>query len=284
MSAESAIAKPTTGTGHTRHQYALDNKGAFAKGHHSGLTELLDPVSRARTLELMDGDLAGLSCLDVGAGGGAYAIWLTGQVGPTGSVTAVDLNPDQIPEHEGLTVYARDLRRFEAIPGGPFDFVHARLTLGHIPERQEILHWLLSDEILRPGGVALIEDWDASRTDMVLAAPTPEAKELYDRFQATMGDKVFAGSGTDRTWARRTHGRMVAEGMLDVRTTITSESWRGGTAGALLCLSSLNQTRPKLLEFGLTEAELQEVDRLMHDPRMVLAGHLLYSNSCRKPA
>jgi 2-polyprenyl-3-methyl-5-hydroxy-6-metoxy-1,4-benzoquinol methylase len=284
MSAESAIAEPNARSSRAQHQYALDNKGAYAKGHHSALTELLDPVSRSRTLELFGGDLAGLSCLDVGAGGGGYAIWLTGQVGPTGRVTAVDLNPDPIPEHEGLTVYARDLRRSEEIPGGPFDFVHARLTLGHIPERQEILHWLLSDEVLRPGGVALIEDWDASRTDMVLSAPTPEAKELFDKFQATMGDKVFAGSGTDRTWARRTHGRMVAEGMVEVRTTITSESWRGGTAGALLCLSSLNQTRPKLLQFGLTEDELQEVGRLMHDPRMVLAGHLLYSNSCRKPA
>jgi 2-polyprenyl-3-methyl-5-hydroxy-6-metoxy-1,4-benzoquinol methylase len=284
MSAEPVVAEPSAESGRVRHQYALDNKGAYAKGHHLALTELLDPVSRSRTLELVDGDLAGLSCLDVGAGGGGYAIWLTGQVGPTGHVTAVDLNPEPIPEHEGLTVYARDLRKYEAIPGGPFDFVHARLTLGHIPERQEILHWLLSDEILRPGGVALIEDWDASRTDMVLSAPTPAAKELYDKFQATLGDKVFAGSGTDRTWARRAHGRMVAEGMVDVRTTITSESWRGGTAGALLCLSSLNQTRPKLLQFGLTEDELQEVDRLMHDPQMVLAGHLLYSNSCRKPA
>jgi 2-polyprenyl-3-methyl-5-hydroxy-6-metoxy-1,4-benzoquinol methylase len=282
MSAESVIAEPNAGAAR-KYEYVLDNKGPYAKGHHSTLTELLDPVSRPRTLELFGGDLAGLSCLDVGAGGGAYAIWLTEQVGPTGSVTAVDLNPDQIPEHAGLTVYARDLRKHEAIPGAPFDFVHARLTLGHIPERQDILHWLLSDEILRPGGVALIEDWDSSRTDIVLSAPRPEAKALYDRFQLIMGEKVFSGSGTDRSWGRHIHGRMVAEGMVDVFTTINSESWRGGTAGTLLVLSSLNQTRAKFLEHGLTEAEIQEVDRLLHDPEMVLAGHLLYSNSCRKP-
>ena len=265
-------------------RYALDNKGKFAKGHHSGLTQLLDPVSRPRTLGLFGTGMAGLNCLDVGAGGGAYAIWLTEQVGPTGSVTAVDLNPDQIPEHDGLHVYARDLRKFEAIPGAPFDFVHARLTLGHIPEREQILAWLVSDDVLRPGGVVLIEDWDASRTDMVLSAPSPEAKALFEKYQSVQGDKVFAGSGTDRGWARRTHGVMVRNGLVDVFTTINAESWRGGTTGALLSVSSINQTRPRLIEYGLTEAELAEVVRLLNDPELVLAGHLLYSHIARKPS
>jgi len=265
-------------------KYALDNKGKFAKNHHSRLTDLLDPVSRPRTLALFGNDMTGLDCLDVGAGGGAHAIWLIDQVGPTGSVTAVDLNPDQIPEHEGLSVHALDLRKFETIPGAPFDFVHTRLTLGHIPEREQILDWLVSDAVLRPGGVVLVEDWDASRTDMVLSAPSPEAKALFEKYQAIQGDKVFAGSGTDRGWARRTHGVMVREGLTDVFTTINAESWQGGTTGAMLSLSSINQTRARLIEHGLTEQELAEVEELLHDPRLVLAGHLLYSNSGRKPA
>jgi 2-polyprenyl-3-methyl-5-hydroxy-6-metoxy-1,4-benzoquinol methylase len=261
--------------------YPLDNTSQYAEMQHAALAALLDPFSSRRTLDLFGADLSGKNCLDAGAGAGGFAHWLTHQVGPLGRVTAIDLKPERIPEHDRLTVLRCDLTAPETLPHDQFDFVHARLTLGHLPEREEILHWIVS--VLAPGGVALIEDWDASRTDMVLSAPTSDAAKLYTRFQECIGAKVFARSGTDRTWARRVHGRMVSEHLIDVDTIMYARSWAGGGPGCRLVASSLGHTRHQLVAAGLTDAELQEVRQLLDDPRLVLAGHLLYSTSGRKP-
>jgi ubiquinone/menaquinone biosynthesis C-methylase UbiE len=264
-------------------RYVLDNRSEFADQHHKGLATLLDPGSRRRTLDLVGGSLQGLTCLEVGAGHGSFAVWLAEQVGPEGRVTALDLKPDHIPAHERLTTLQRDVTRLEPIPQGPADFVHTRLTLQHLPARESVLHWLVSDEVLKPGGILLVEDWDASRTDVVLAAPSPDAKQRYDRFQELLGTKVFSGSGTDREWARRVHGRMMAEGLTEVRTEISGESWVGGQAGGRLVAAGLGQTSPQLRAAGMTDAELTEVRTLLDDPGLVLSSHLLYSTSGRKP-
>ncbi|WP_345635827.1 class I SAM-dependent methyltransferase [Rugosimonospora acidiphila] len=264
-------------------RYVLDNRHEYANQHHESLAALLDPGSRTRTLELLDGSLTGMNCLEVGAGHGSFAVWLADQVGPQGRVTAIDLHPDGIPTHERLTTLERDVTRFEPLPHGPVDFVHTRLMLQHVPRREDVLRWLVSDEVLKPGGVLLVEDWDASRTDMVLAAPDPQTKQLYDRFQELLGNKVFAGGGTDRTWARRVHSRMMAEGLTGVRTTVSGQSWVGGEVGGRLVAASVGQTYPLLLAAGMSESELDGVFAMLGDPALVLASHLLYSSSGTKP-
>jgi ubiquinone/menaquinone biosynthesis C-methylase UbiE len=265
-------------------RYVLDNQSEYADQHHRSLAALLDPGSRRRLLDVVGGGLEGMTCLEVGAGHGSFARWLADQVGPGGRVTAIDLQPDRIPQHARLSTLRRDVTRLEPLPDGPVDVVHTRLTLQHIPQREAVLHWLVSDAVLKPGGVLLVEDWDASRTDMVLSAPSLEAKQLYDRFQNILGNQVFSGSGVDRTWARRVHGRMVAEGLLDVQTVISGESWLGGDIGGRLVAASLGQTAPLIRAAGMTDGELAEVRSLLDDPRLALASHLLYSTSGRKPS
>ncbi|GIH14737.1 class I SAM-dependent methyltransferase [Rugosimonospora africana] len=264
-------------------RYALNNLGEYANQHHESLAALLDPGSRSRTLELLGGSLEGKTCLEVGAGHGSFALWLADQVGPQGQVIAIDLRPERIPQHDRLTSLQRDVTQFEPVPQGPADFVHTRLTLQHIPQREAVLHWLVSDEVLKPGGVLLVEDWDASRTDVVMDAPTPEDRDRFNRFQDFMGREVFAGRGTDRTWARRVHGRMVAEGLTDVHTVMSGQSWIGGGAGGRMVAASVWQTYSVLLAAGASEDELQGIIALLDDPRLVLSSHLLYSTGGTKP-
>ncbi|HEY2672110.1 MAG TPA: methyltransferase domain-containing protein [Rugosimonospora sp.] len=264
-------------------RYALNNLSDYANQHHESLAALLDPGSRSRTLELLGGSLAGKTCLEVGAGHGSFALWLADQAGPQGRVTAIDLHPERIPEHDRLTTLQRDVTLFEPVPQGPADFVHTRLMLQHVPQREAVLHWLVSDEILKPGGVLLVEDWDASRTDVVMDAPSPEDGERFNRFQEFMGREVFAGRGTDRTWARRVHGRMVAEGLTDVHTIVSGQAWTGGDVGGRLVAASVRQTYPLLQAAGMTDSELEGIIALLDDPRLVLSSHLMYSTSGTKP-
>lgn len=254
--------------------YPMDNDNPHSRTQHTALTAMLDPVTTSRIDGLLD--LAGARCLEIGAGAGSIAVWLADRVGPTGSVLATDIKPHQIPQRDNLTVLRHDLVE-EPLPEGPFDLIHARLVLGHLPQRQEILGRLV--QALAEGGVLLIEDWHSAETGKVLTAPSAEAAELFATYQTTIGEKVFTAHGTDRTWATRIHTTMVEAGLDDVHTTVNGQSWKGGSPGSWLMASNLDHMRDKLLAAGLTETQLAELHPLLNDPRLTVSGHLLYSTS-----
>lgn len=255
--------------------YPLDNAKSKSSEHHAGLAGLLDPFTKARITHLVD--LAGKRCLEVGAGGGSIAVWLAEQVGPAGSVVATDLKPQHIPPHERLTVLAHDLTA-EPIPGGPYDVIHCRLVLHHLPSRRDILRRLV--QALAPGGVLINEDWASDHPEEVLAtAPTADAAELYTLYLRIAGEKGFAAAGTDRGWARRVHGVMVEEGLVDVSTLITATSWTGGSVGARMTAAIADQLRDKLIAAGMTVEQLEQLRNLLDDPRLAVFTFPLYSTA-----
>jgi len=70
------------------------------------LEQLFDPTTRRRRALVRPG----WRCLEVGAGRGSIAVWLTEQVGPSGHVVATDLNTEYLQlRHEAAT---------EAVRGG----------------------------------------------------------------------------------------------------------------------------------------------------------------------
>jgi SAM-dependent methyltransferase len=257
--------------------YPLDNQHPKSADHHASLTSLFDRYTQQRAQELTK--LHGASCLEVGYGGGTFALWLAGEVGPHGTVLATDLEPREIPEHPRLTVLRHDIIN-EPVPG-TYDLIHARLVLGHLPQQRQILTRLA--EALKPGGVLFIEDWwTATPGDLVVHAPDEESAELYN-YYSTMARKVF-GAGTDRNWPRRIHGAMMDDGLVDVHTDIHAEAWAGGSAGCKLLQATMPQVRGKLLEAGLTDDVFERVRALLDDPRLVLTGHLMCSTSGHKPS
>ena len=70
--------------------------------------------------------------------------------------------------------------------------------------------------------------------------------------------------------------------LTDVDTSITSQSWPGGTAGALLIAANIGQLREEFIEAGVTAEQLDEMCRLVTDPRLVLRGHFTYSTMGRR--
>lgn len=260
--------------------YPMDNDAQASVQQHRALAELLDPVTTRRISGLVD--LVGARCLEVGAGAGSVALWLAERVGDDGRVVAVDLKPGQIPAHPRLEVRALDLTE-EPLPEGPFDLVHTRLTLQHLPRRGQILPAMVS--VLRPGGVLSVEDWDASDVHRVVCAPDDASAALYERYQKLVGEKVFAAAGTDRAWARGLHARFVEQGLVEVTTHVESEYWIGGGPGlAGLVGSNLVQLRERLLDAGMSTDELDQMAVLVQDPRLVVRGFPLHSTSGVQPA
>lgn len=264
--------------------YVLDNEHRAADAHHDAQADLLDPSTRSRIQELTGGDLAGKRCLELGAGYGSVARWLAEQVGD-GQVVAVDLKPERIPPHPALVPVAHRIGPDHPLPpayaGDGFDLIHARLLLIHLPYRDAVLTRLVG--LLRPGGLLLLEDWAARRSGWVVDAPDQASADLYERCQRALGS-AFDGNGVDPTWAQRIHVAMTRQGLIDVQTVIFDGYWTAGSPGLRGNAAVIAQLRPRLLDRGLTEDDLDRLMLLYEHPGLVVHGHPLYSTSGRRPA
>lgn len=137
--------------------YQLDNQWHKAQRRLELLCEVGDPQS-IEALEAT-GIGEGWHCLDVGAGLGTLARWMANRVGPTGSVTATDIEPrflyaDPPP---ALRVLQHDIVRDE-LPAAAYDLVHVRAVLMHVPEPADVLAKLF--RAVRPGGHLVLEEPD----------------------------------------------------------------------------------------------------------------------------
>lgn len=128
---------------------------ATEEGRLALLEQRFDTATIRRLTEL--GVVSGWRCLEVGAGHGSIARWLSGKVGPAGSVVAADIDtrfltglPDNVDVRE------LDIRDLELEPD--FDLVHCRALLMHLPDPADALARIVAT--LRPGGVVLAEEGD----------------------------------------------------------------------------------------------------------------------------
>ena len=252
--------------------YSFGNDDPEAADRHRHLSDVLDGLTFSRLAGL--GDLLGRHCLEVGAGGGGVARWLVEQVGPTGRVLATDLNTRYLPSDQGYEVLQHDLTT-EAVPVGPWDVIHARLVLLHVPGREEILGRLAA--ALAPGGALVIEEWATEFPNLVLAAPDDASAELVEAYHRTLTGRILPSNGNDPTWAGRVHKTMLDAGLTEVETLVHARSWPGGTGGALLIAANIGQVRERFLAEGYSEDDLDRLCALANDPRLVIRGHFTYS-------
>jgi SAM-dependent methyltransferase len=135
--------------------------------------KLLSRVFRPITGALFDrvGIAEGMHCLDVGCGGGEVTFDLAERVGPRGVVVGVDLDDTKI----GLArrdAEARGMRQARfvvhdilaggsaALPGAPFQRIHARFLLSHLTRPAEAVAAMVG--LLAPGGALIVTDVDFS--------------------------------------------------------------------------------------------------------------------------
>jgi ubiquinone/menaquinone biosynthesis C-methylase UbiE len=257
--------------------YAYDNDSTHAVDHHSALSMLLDGFSQRRISDLID--LPGSRCAEVAAGAGAMAVWLAGQVGHEGTVLATDLKPRLIPDQEGLAILAHDITT-GPLPEGPYDLVHARLLLNHLPRREQAVANMVAS--LVPGGVLVTEDFRPREvSEFVLRATDDQAVALLRRFHAAHME-LLTRHGNDRRWSQQAADVFGQQGLAEVEVREFAGEWPGGGPGCLLMTATATQLHNELLGLSFTEAEVARVVELLHDPETVLNGHVLYSTSGRK--
>ncbi|WP_405576143.1 class I SAM-dependent methyltransferase [Streptomyces sp. NBC_01092] len=198
-------------------------------------------------------------CLELGAGDGSIAAWLT-QHRPGGHIVATDIDTGFLTTRtwpSPVTVYQHDLVR-EGFPRAAYDLVHARALLTHLPQPEQITARLCT--WLTPGGWLVIED----PTYLPLgASPHPEFASLLHGCERLLART----QGTDHTWANRIAATMIDCGLTEVRMTVRTAVCGNGDPEDDFWRSCFNQAAPALIDQGLlTESEVDGGLHLMQRP------------------
>ncbi|MDH6126346.1 methyltransferase domain-containing protein [Kitasatospora sp. GP82] len=220
-------------------------------------------------------------CLELGAGAGSIARWLSAQC-PDGKVVALDIDtrfldtrgPDA-GRARNLDVVQCDLRDV-AFPPASFDLVHARALMMHLPHPEEIIakvaRWLA------PGGWLVLEDPVNFATD---SSPHPAWRRIMRALEDTL-----SAQGSDLTWARRRQPAILAEAGL-VELGLAVQPMLVGDGGAVDDFMRLffEQAGPELIERNrVTSEQLAEGLALLDDPRFLDIAHCYLIAWGRRPS
>lgn len=276
--------------------YLLDNARTEAGERFAAMAELFDPWT-FRHLEAA-GVRPGARVWEVGAGWPSVPAWLAARVGPSGRVVATDIDPSWLEARVARPVpAARDVdasgpdagSRYDVLrhdvttdpppPGGPFDVVHARLVLVHLPDRTRVLDTLV--ESLAPGGVLLVEDADPELQP--LACPVEDSAEAVLANRVRRGFRtLLAERGADLAFGRTLLTRLRSAGLVDVRAEAFSPY--GGPALRALEVASIGHVREGLVAAGLaTDRELDHLVAHLRAGGLDLSLAPLVSAWGRKP-
>ena len=238
-------------------QYALDNACATGPHRLALLEQHLDPITYRRLAALGVG--SGWRCLEVGGGGGSVARWLCRQTGPTGHITATDVDTRFLAEiHEPtLEVRHHDIMADE-LPTAQFDLVHARWLLHHLPQPERVIARMVA--ALRPGGWLLLEEVD-------MFPVHTSRSQLYVDFMVALTSTVVAASGGGAFWARSLPALVAAQGLAEVGGEGDLALLHGGSPMAEFWQVSGEQIRDKVTSSGaLTADRFDAAIALLRDP------------------
>ena len=239
--------------------YLLDNRQAEAGERFDALGALFNPWTFAHLRALGVG--AGSHVWEVGAGGPTVPAWLAEQVGSTGRVLATDIDPSWLTAGaaHGFEVRRHDVG-VDPVPDGPFDLVHARLVLVHVPQRDDALRAMVS--ALRPGGWLLVEEADPALQPLVCPDESGPEQRRANRLKTAFRE-LMAERGVDLAYGRTLPRRLRDAGLHD----ISADAYfpLAGRWCAELERATVVQIRDRLLAAGLAtgdevEAHLASVE------------------------
>jgi ubiquinone/menaquinone biosynthesis C-methylase UbiE len=170
----------------------------FSDSHRSreferlqAIEEVFDPASQRRIQST--GITESWRCLEVGAGAGSMTRWLSGAVGESGKVVAVDLDTRFVANinQPNVEVLEADVRHLP-LENDSFDLVHARYVLIHIADFQVALTRML--KLLKSGGWIVLEEPDFSAARAVVGEKA--ACQSIDRVNQSIW-QMFENRGMD---------------------------------------------------------------------------------------
>ena len=229
---------------------------------------VLARVTHPTSMALLDrcGLREGLTCLDVGCGGGDVTLELARRVAPGGQATGVDIDETKLQlaradaQQEGIGNVEFHLSDARETAGPPVvDFVYARFLLTHVSDPAGMLDRFYRR--LRPGGTIGVEDIDFSGN---VTYPASKAFQRYHELYCA----AVTRRGGDPNIGPRLPGMLKRAGFESIRVSVVQPMALAGEAKLITPLTMENIAGP-VLEDGL--ASQAEIDDLVGELRAFAA-------------
>jgi ubiquinone/menaquinone biosynthesis C-methylase UbiE len=235
------------------------------------LARAMAPTTRAHLVDA--GVREGMTCIDVGCGGGHVTRMLAEMVGPSGRVVGIDFDAVKLAaaaaEIERAGMRNIEFRTADVLTWrepSTYDVVFGRFILSHLPESARVLANMR--DALRTGGVVVLEDIDFSGG---FCHPDNDGYRRYCELYCA----VVHRRGGDADLGKRLYSMMCAAGLHDAHVRVVQPVHTGRQPGKALALSTLQNIVSSVLSESLaTETELQaDIDSLeafTNDPSTVI--------------
>jgi 2-polyprenyl-3-methyl-5-hydroxy-6-metoxy-1,4-benzoquinol methylase len=248
-----------------------------ASTRFSALAEMFDCSTQRHFLD--HGLREGWCCLEVGAGGGSIAAWLSRRVGAKGWVVATDIDTRFIESLQlpNLQVLRHDVTR-DPLPARAFDLVHTRMVLIHLPDRDEVLKRLTA--ALKPGGWLVAEEFDGLSLP---ADPEVSPGEVVLKTNQAMR-RLSEDCHVNQRYGRLLVGRFRALGLTETGAEGRIFMVQARSASARLLRASYELRRSSMIAAGyVTEREFDNDLARMDDPQFMIPSPILWSAWGRLP-
>ncbi len=172
--------------------------GEAAVRRLSALHRISEPAGRR--ILLRAGLEPGMHVADFGCGVGATTRMLAEMVGPSGSVTGIDLSAFQLEEGRrhcagsGITnaTFVESSALSTGMPDESFDLVYSRFLMIHLADPLACLQE--KARVLKPGGILVVEDADLTSAGSIPASSLDRFSELFARLGPIRGVDYALGT------------------------------------------------------------------------------------------
>ena len=258
-------------------EYLLTNADPATVDRFGGLERTFDDLSIGHLARAGLGP--GGRCLEIGAGGGSIARWMAGRVGVSGRVLALDLDTRWF-QHDGSSqLEARDVDVVsEPVPAGPWDLIHERLVLVHIPARLDVLDKLVAS--LAPGGWIVVEDFDTAEV-RTTDRDGPDHDFLAGMLRAF--NRLLAARGAANSFGANALRHLRDRGLVDTGASGHVVVGTGGDDYTRVIAANTRQVWDGFIAQGVLESDLERYLDLLEDPDTILGSPVLMTAWGRKP-
>lgn len=200
--------------------------------------------------------------LDLGAGAGSFASWLSTRYSDA-TVIATDIDPRFLTDIPGIRVITHNAAT-DDFPAASLDVVHVRALLCHLPEREDILTRLAT--WVRPGGWLVIED-------VSLQPSLGTANPLFRKVAQAGVTLLEQSIGSDMLWADTLPDRLRERGLSNIGyRTLEGRIGDDSPADAFWATTTAH-AGPALLKRGLlSQNDLDAMVKLRASPTFTEAA------------
>jgi SAM-dependent methyltransferase len=244
-------------------------------GEGKARLRLLSRVLQPSTGRLLDqvGVTDGMSCLDVGCGGGDVTLELAHRVGPRGAVVGLDADAAILELARGDAAAAGlGQVRFDVAdaadwrPEPAFDLVYARFLLSHLAAAPDVMNSMA--RAARAGGAVAVEDIDFAGH---FCHPPCRAFERY----VSIYRETVRRRGGDADLGPRLPALFLAAGVEAVRVQVVQPAALRGEAKSVAALT-LDKIADAVVAAGVAAASevaalVAELEEFAADPQTLMS-------------